>query len=729
MRSIHAFNRGWLFAPLDLPLTATDDAFERVSLPHTNIELPHHSFDNLDYQFISTYRQRFALPEGLNGRRLFIDFDGAMTAFQVTLNGVALGEHRGGYTPASFDLTDAVHDGENLLQVRLDSTERPDVPPNGNVVDYLTFGGIYRDVSLRYVEPFSISDVVVRGLDLLGDAPRAEVGVMLSNALVVPQEGLLTIELLDGPAAARASVTLIAPPLESTRWTLDLPLTGITLWSLDNPALYTVRATLTLPGQPDAPLDVVDTRTGFREAVFTPEGFMLNGRHVKLVGLNRHQNYAYIGGAAPARLQRKDADILKHELGVNLVRTSHYPQSPHFLNRCDEIGLLVFEEIPGWQWIGDEDWKELSIENVEKMIVRDRNHPSIIIWGVRINESMDDEYFYRETNRLARELDPTRPTGGVRFFQDSQFLEDVFTFNDFSNTLIAPNHPLYLVTEYNGHMFPTKSYDSEERQVEHALRHAKIQDLSHGMPGLAGAIGWCAFDYNTHREFGAGDRICYHGVSDIFRLPKFAAHVYASQVDPATRPVLEVASFWTFGENSGAGVEPLWVFTNADEIEVFKGGHSYGRFQPDRETYPHLPHPPVKVMGFALLAMFGPNYEPLRVVALVGGQPVAERNLSAKGLPHALTLEADDAVLHADGADMTRLVFRIVEEHGNRMPFCTAAVQFSIDGPGVLVGENPFPLVGGQAALYVRATEEPGTITVRASARGLPEASVTLRTE
>ncbi len=207
---------------------------------------------------------------------------------------------------------------------------------------------------------------------------------------------------------------------------------------------------------------------GFREAEFRPDGFYLNGRRVKLVGLNRHQAYPYVGYAMPQRVQEKDAEILKYELGLNIVRTSHYPQSIHFLRKCDEIGLLVFEEIPGWQHIGDEAWQAESIKNVEEMIKRDYNRPSIVLWGVRINESQDSHDFYVKTNAMAKSLDPIRQTGGVRYLENSDFLEDVYTMNDFIHSggekVLRTQREVtgqddkvpYLVTEYNGHMYPTK---------------------------------------------------------------------------------------------------------------------------------------------------------------------------------------------------------------------------------------------------------------------------------
>ncbi|MBZ0297218.1 MAG: glycoside hydrolase family 2 protein, partial [Anaerolineae bacterium] len=206
----------------------------------------------------------------------------------------------------------------------------------------------------------------------------------------------------------KQAVTEVEAPAQSTtKITVALDDLGqVELWSLNNPARYGLWTELQLAdGNTD---DNGAFPFGFREAEFRDDGFYLNGEKINLIGLNRHQTYPYIGAAAPKRLQEKDADIIKHELGCNIVRTSHYPQSPHFLRRCDEIGLLVFEEIPGWQFIGDEDWQGISLRDVEAMIKRDRNHPSIVLWGVRINESQDNTAFYTRTNELAHQLDPTR---------------------------------------------------------------------------------------------------------------------------------------------------------------------------------------------------------------------------------------------------------------------------------------------------------------------------------
>lgn len=726
MRTLIPFNNDWLFSPQDVGLEAQDSAFERVTLPHTNKVFPHHNFDNAEYQFVSTYRKHFHLPEARDGRRVFVDFDGAMIACEVFLNGRKIGENEGGFTPFSFDVTDYLHEqGDNLLVVRLDSTERPDIPPYGHVVDYLTFGGIYRDVWLRYVEPCHMEQVFVRTNGVLTDSPSVKFDVHLSQ-----QDGRtlgLEISLLDAEGQVLyQEVRDVAESDSLVKTEIISGLSGIQNWSLDKPVLYHLQLKLVQDGQV---LDEQKIRFGFREAEFRKDGgFYLNGERVKLIGVNRHQTYPYIGAAAPARLQRKDAEIVKFELGCNIVRTSHYPQSAPFLDRCDEIGLLVFEEIPGWQHIGDSDWQGISLRDVQVMIERDRNHPSIMLWGVRINESQDNEALYRATNELAHKLDPTRQTGGVRYFQDSQFLEDVFTFNDFSNSIQDPQHVPHLVTEFSGHMFPTKTWDQEERLIEHALRHARIQDKQLGMDNVAGAIGWCAFDYNTHQEFGSGDRICYHGVMDIFRLPKYAAYFYESQISPDVRPVLRAATIWSMGDRSGGGNDPLVIFSNCDEIEVFIGENSFGRYLPDREAFPNLPHPPFQIRGIQLWITWGQAFPDLRLVGYRQGQTVAEQRIASRGLPHALELTLDDGALQADGADMTRLIVRIVDQYGNRLPYTNQAVNFEIDGPADLIGENPFALMGGQAALYVRTRHEAGVVTIRAITRSLPPAQVTLHT-
>ncbi len=724
------FNDHWLYCPDQVQPDTADKAFETVTLPHTNRLLPHHNFCSSEYAFISTYRKHFRLPESLDGRHVFLVFDGVMLASTVTINGHQFPEYRGGFTACSYDITPYLNvDDINTVTVLVDSRERADIPPYGNVVDYMTFGGIYRDVWLQLVDPCSIDNVFVHSNHVLTDAPQIAFDVRIANRHETTRSCILQVALLDESGGVvrdlgQWNAQIEAGSLITVSGEEVLPPNLVQLWSLESPVLYRLRVALMQDGQPS---DLVNTRFGFREAEFREDGgFYLNGSRIDLVGLNRHQTYPYIGAAAPPRLQRRDAEIIKYDLACNIVRTAHYPQSPHFLNRCDEIGLLVFTEIPGWQHIGDTDWQELSLYYLEALIERDRNHPAVILWGVRINETPDHDAFYSRTNALARKLDPTRPTGGVRDFQESKFLEDVFTMNDFSNSIQQPVNVPHLVTEFNGHMFPTKAWDHEERVIEHALRHARITDAHLGMPDVSGAIGWCAFDYNTHFQFGSGDRICYHGVMDIFRLPKFAARFYESQQAPESRVVLHAATRWAMGDRDTSRIDQLVVFSNCDSVDVYVGDNFMGHFLPDRKHFPNLPHAPFQIpLGTGNLT-WGQHLPDLLVQGKINGELVAEHRIAADSLPYALDVTLDDDQLYADGADMTRLAVCVVDRFGNPLPYTDRAVWIALEGPVTLVGDNPLVLQGGQGAVFIKAGYTGGRVSICVKTDRLPEAKRTL---
>jgi beta-galactosidase len=726
-RMVLPINRNWRYRP-DVPegfhaLDFDDSGFERVVIPHTNKRLPWHSFDEKSYEFVSAYRRHFKLPREAKGKHVFVDFEGAMTASTVWINGQRLGEYKGGYTPFSFELTPHLDwDGDNVLAVALDSTERPDIPPFGYEIDYLTFGGIYREVSLRIVPGSFIENIFAKPKDVLTERPSVDVACFIQHLESSRDTLSLEVELRDGERTLAKSTQRVVPAnsaAEPGMITVRLENLGaVKLWNLGQPSLYAVRVRL-LRGT-----SVVDedTRTvGFREAQFTDHGFELNGKVVKLRGLDRHQTFPFVGQAMPARVQRRDADILRKNLKCNIVRTSHYPQSRHFLDRCDEIGLLVLEEIPGWQHIGDEAWKSIAVDNVSRMIRRDWNHPSIILWGVRINESKDDHDFYTRTNALAHLLDPTRQTGGIRYFQESEFLEDVFTMNDFGFPLKPPNHPRYLNTEFVGHTFPTKTIDNVERLREHTLRHARIHNQLASNPQYAGGIGWCAFDYNTHGDFGSGDRICYHGVTDIFREPKPAAGFYKSQCDPEEEVVLELAFHWARGDES-IGFTTAVVCSNCDHLKFYIDDKLV-EADPDRTEFANLAYPPFVVKFNELFHKWGD----LRIEGYIKGNKVITKNYSGKGVDEKFAILPDDNSLVADGADSTRVVLRVTDEFGAIRPFADSAVKFDLDGPAELIGDNPFSLIGGTGAVWIRAKEEPGTVRLSATHPQLGKQEVTLQ--
>ncbi|OWV66156.1 beta-D-galactosidase [Rhizobium sp. R339] len=732
MRSVLSFNEGWSFHEgFGQRLLENFDAAKMVSLPHTAVELPFNYFDETSYQRAFTYQKMLRwLPE-FEDREVSLVFDAAMADSVVYLNGEEIIVHKDGYTPFEARLTGKLIKGENLVTVKIDGSENPAIPPFGGRIDYLTYAGIYRDVWLKVTDPVSIRNLKIETTDVLASEKSASVRVDIANPEGRSFSATVTATLrqADGTVIATAATETIG---ERTRLSFG-GLTNINLWDITDPTLYEVIVEL----RTEHGSDRVSTRFGFRTAEFTPDGFLLNGKRLKLRGLNRHQSFPYVGYAAGRSAQERDADIMKSVLKCNIVRTSHYPQSKWFLDRCDAIGLLVFEEIPGWQHIGDADWQKESIENVRRMIERDWNHPSIIIWGVRINESQDSHDFYVETNRLARELDSTRQTGGVRYITESELLEDVYTMNDFilgneelpganrprtalrgqqENTGLSQKVP-YLITEFNGHMHPTKIYDQEQRQAEHVRRHLEVLNAAYGDPDISGAIGWCMFDYNTHKDFGSGDRICYHGVMDMFREPKFAAYAYISQCDPSEEIVMKPATFWARGERNIGGVLPLIILTNCDEVELQYGALSK-RIGPDRENYPHLPHPPIVLdhRHFTAdeLGTWGLEWIDGTLTGYIGGQAVASLTLAADPLPTTLEIVADSRTLKARERDSTRVIIRALDQCGQRLPFMNDSISLKVHGPAKIVGPVNVPLQGGTSGFWLEATGLTGEITVEA---------------
>lgn len=794
MRRTHSLNQGWKYLPRFDEAFLRPDAdlgdWEAVCLPHASAELPYNAFDEASCRLVSSYARDIDFGAEAEGRRVFLDFGAVMARCDAWLDGEPIGSHAGGYTPFSLELTGRAGAGRKRLVLRVDSREDPSIPPFGNVIDYLCYGGIYREVSLRIQEGAFIGDlwcrpakVLEREKELAVEAainaarPLAGASLLFRLERLSPQgrpAGLVAerdVGLGDIPPGAGASP--IAVRFEGLR--------DIALWDTDSPELYRMTAVLRAGG---GAIDEIHRDFGFRQAQWRAEGFFLNGRRLALRGLNRHQAFPYAGYAMPSRAQARDADILKFELGVNIVRTSHYPQSVHFLDRCDCIGLLVLEELPGWQHIGQEAWKDSACRALEEMILRDRSRPSVVLWGVRINESPDDHGFYARTNDIAHRLDPDRARGGIRNFPRSEVLEDVYTFNDFIHEggkkalrlprKVAGRRMPYLVTEHNGHMFPTKRFDGEERLREQALRHARVLSAAGSIPGIAGAIGWCAFDYNTHREFGSGDRICYHGVADMFRVPKFAAWAYASQVDPRRRVVLEAASFFSLGDRSALRILPVEVYTNCDSVVLFRDGERVGEFRPDAESFPGLLHPPVVIRDFAgerldslgldargartvkrIFGRFasmgqwslrlrdklalglvflrnrvkrgdaekllwrlaygsGAKEDAIELVGYLDGRQAIRKRYGSGAYAARLLMEADDAVLSSGDWDCTRIVLKLLDQYGNLCPFAAEAVDIEVDGPASVIGPRRLPLLGGSTAFWLRTEGRAGAIRVRA---------------
>ena len=780
-------NDDWLFTEqFEDSLVAPEypeNTLQPVRLPHTCKETPFHYFDESLYQMVSGYRRHLLIPKNWQGKRILLTFEGAAHDSTVFCNGKKVGEHHCGYTAFTVDLTDNVLYGQdNLLCVRLDSRENLNVPPFGYVIDYMTYGGIYRDVRLEVKEKVSLSDIFVHtAIDFRSSPVTAQI---TSEITLTESDENVTIRQYYMPkstAAAQESWRLLCEQTVSAdvscdkEFSLTATITSPLLWDTEEANLYILKTQLY---QDNTLLDETETTFGIREAVFKKDGFYLNGRKLRIRGLNRHQSFPYVGYAMPKSMQRLDADLLKKELGLNAVRTSHYPQSHYFLERCDELGLLVFTEFPGWQHIGDDSWKAQAVANAEDMIRQYRNHPSIILWGIRINESPDDDAFYEKTNAVAHKLDPSRPTGGVRAMKKSHLLEDVYTYNDFLHDGEMPGcdpkkkvtsdmEKPYLISEYNGHMYPTKAFDNEERRSEHAIRHANVLDAVAGQPDIAGSFGWCMFDYNTHKDFGSGDRICYHGVMDMFRNPKLAANIYACEQEQT--PVLEITSSMDIGEHPGCNRGNIYILSNADSVKMYKNDRFIKEYLPGMSPYKHLKHGPILIDDF-IGDSFAQNerFRPKHAKEITDAMNLVARG-SLNHIPKRLYLTALKLLLiyHIDFAEVTRLYtkyigdwggtatiyrfdaikdgkvvksvtkepvreirleaeadhtilteqhsydvalvrIRAVDDHGNVLPFYQEPVRLITEGDISIIGPDTIALQGGMGGTYVKSTGRSG---------------------
>lgn len=768
---------GWQFAESwsEEFLSGAGEA-EDVRLPHTVRELPLHYAGPEDYEMLCGYRRVLHIPAEYEGKRLFLQFDGAAHIASVFVNGRETVTHRCGYTAFRVEITGLVRYGaDNLVAVRLDCTENPAIPPFGFVIDYLTYGGLYREVWLDVREQAYIEDIFVT-------TPAA--GRVRAVLTVSGGQQHVRLRVLDG------EVCLAECGGDGSEFDVSVPNTA--QWSPEHPKLYTLEAVL----------DNGDTQRvsfGFRTAEFRADGLYLNGERVFMRGLNRHQSYPYIGYAAPESLQREDARILKHELGCNAVRTSHYPQSRYFIDECDREGLLVFTELPGWQHIGGEEWKAQAVENVREMIMQYRNHPSIVLWGVRINESVDDDDLYRRTNALAHELDPSRATSGVRYLEKSSLLEDVYSYNDFShcgdNAGVKPKRKVtpdmnraLIVSEHNGHMFPTKSFDPWEKRQAQALRHARVLNDAAADGEHAGCFGWCMFDYPTHKDFGSGDRVCYHGVMDAFRNPKTAAALYASQ--SSETPVLEVGSPMDIGDYAAGNTGRVYVFTNADEVALYKNDRYVTSFRPS--GWSGLTHGPVladdtigcllntqegftgakeKLLHDCLVSAgkhglanmpLGDKLKMLRCMAMykltfadgvklygkyVGnwggeatrwrfdgirdGKTVASCTRAPGKHLHIEARVSSTALTERASYDMAAVRIRLLDEYGNTASYAQLPVELETGGVIGIAGPHTVTAEGGMCGTYVRSLGRAGSGTLTLRVQGLESVKIefTVRTE
>ena len=599
------WNQHWKFHLGDAELNSADDGWEEVSLPHTpRLEEPLEA--GRHFQGVCWYQKHFHADSAWRGKDLRLRFDGAMQVAEVWLNGKSLTVHRGGYLPFVVALTpglDWAHD--NVVAVRLDNRDQPDVPPGKPLgdLDFTYQGGLYRDAHLLVTEPLHLTDVFEANRVAAGGVFVRTEAVEVGGATLVFQADVQN----DAAAAASAEVrftvldlrgkivaTAAAAPENiaagtNFAFTARVAVAAPRLWHPDHPYLYTLTTALRCDGKP---IQTESTRFGIRTLAFDDLlGFRLNGEPLRIRGANRHQDFPWLGNAVSDNAQYRDLRRLK-DAGFNFLRLCHYPQSSAVMDACDELGLMVCVCTPGWQHFQAGDtFTNLARQNIREMVRWHRNHPSAIMWEVSLNETYGHDAFHAECCRLARAEYP----GGQLFTAgDSYGSRDVRHFDvpycgwpgDGYHRPAAPGfegRKRSFIREYGDNdsglntrvsMGGGSAEQSEAAQLSQAWAHQWTHNQNNGWNWHIGDALWVGVDH--FRGCGGDEPISTCGVLDYLRQPKFSHYFFQSQRD-AKVPSIFIANYWTPRPSPAKVV----VFSNCEEVELRLNGRPLARRKPD----------------------------------------------------------------------------------------------------------------------------------------------------
>jgi beta-galactosidase len=746
-----------LYAKSDLDLHVArpdfdDSAWRSVDLPHDWAvdlpfrdvhDLPNHGGHPIGRDFPETsigwYRRVFKLPASDAGKRLSIDFDGVFRNAVVIFNNHYIGVNFSGYAPFHSDVTDfAEYGGRNVLVVRVDATLGEGWFYEG--------AGIYRHVWLTKTNPVHIAHW---GNYVRPEVRGASATLFISTEIENQSEASArcrAVSRIVGPEG-NTLATAESGPVELAAWetrevksqaSLDNPL----LWSLEERHLYRAVTTVESNG---TRTDQQETPFGIRTIRFDPNrGFFLNGKPVKIKGTSNHQDHAGVGAALPDRLQYYRIERLI-EMGSNGYRTSHNPPTPELLDACDRLGMLVLDETR----MMSSSWEGLS--QLERMIRRDRNHPSIVMWSLG-NEEPDQgsplgARMVSAMKRLARKLDPSRPVTaamngswgrGISAVVDVQGFNygdglgsemgehiDAFhakfpkqptigteTASDVSTRGIYANDPARgYVSAYDVN-YPSYTVSAEDWWKVYAER-----------PFLSGAFAWTGFDYRGEPSPYSWPSVSSHfGIMDTCGFPKDTYYYYQSWW--GSKPVLHLFPHWNWAGKEGTEID-VWCFTNLDSVELFLNGTSLAA----KNVQPNS-HVEWKV-----------KYAPgiLEARASRNGKVLLVDKRETTGAPAKLGLRADREKIRGDGEDVSVIAVEVQDAQGRVVPTAMNEVRFKVSGPGRLIGVgNGDPschesdkgdrrsAFNGLCMAFLQALKQPGQVRVEASADGLESGSVVI---
>jgi beta-galactosidase len=780
------FNNDWLFMKgeqdEDVIQSDFDDSnWERIRLPHDwAITGPFESAADgstgkLPWKSVGWYRKTFALDAGNEGRRVYFDFDGVMAFPKVYVNGQLAGEWDYGYSSFRVDATPFVEFGkENVIAVVADTRRHRS--------RWYPGAGIYRKVTLTIANPVHMAHwgTFVTTPSVTGDEARVKVSVTVENHLdkSVNPDVKITLMDPDGNRVAGGTSSTAIPSGGSADAVQTLEISNPRCWDVNNPELYKAEAVVSADGR------IVDEETavfGIRTYEFTAgDGFHLNGRRVQLHGVNLHHDQGPLGAAFSVRAMQRQLEIML-EMGVNALRTSHNPPAPEVLDLCDRMGILVWDEaFDKWEatadHVTDEPLETFGERQIRNFVLRDRNHPSVVLWSIGNEIGTGERGWGKTAERVAfmrdfvLKYDPTRPVtigNDNPADGDSNVLDalNVVGYNymrrygRFHET--HPDTPLIYsesastVSTRGFYDFPLPEsktqFSREISQVSsydfNAMWWSDVPDrdfyLMETDSFVAGEFVWTGFDYlGEPSPYVRQARSSYFGTVDLCGIPKDRYYLYRSYWQPDETTV-HILPHWNWHDRKGMAV-PVFVYTNGDSAELFLNGRSLGK-RTKLDTVPDgLDGAYYAVIDRYRLRWMNVEYEPgeLRAVAYKNGVVVGESVVKTAGDPAKLVLTPDRTEIAADGSDLSYVLVEAVDSEGNACPLADDSVTFEVEGPAEIaaIGNgNPLSMESfqsiqhtlfyGKAMLILRSlADKPGTVTVTATADGYERAKIQIRT-
>ena len=712
--------------------------WEKINLPHTPFVEPLVVLHQ--WQGICYYRKILNVSKKEIDKQLWLEFEGAMHLADVWVNGQHLIQHSGGYTPFVVDVTGMLHaDRGNEILVRLDNRNNPLIPPGKplETLDFCYYGGLYRDVNLIVKHPVHITHPImaneVAGGGIFVTYPyvskqEAEIKVKTQVSNKVGTQRHLTIRHTlyewSKKKGRGKKVALVESPLvlaagTTQHHTQQFTVNNPKLWYPDSPALYVLR-TEVMDGRKVT--DCEDTRIGIRRIEMTREkGFVINDKPLKLEGSNRHQEYPYVGNAISDQAQYRDMYQIRDN-GFNTVRLGHYPQDPSVLEACDELGLLVIEPIPGWQFFNKvQGFVDHTYKDIRDLIRRDRNHPSVIMWETTLNESWPPKSWKDQAVRIAHEEFP----GDQCYTSGDTYGYDGFDvcYNDWREGYNRPNTTSkpgfireYYDYEFGGHYSTTRVTRGDGDYA--LMQNAWNAQWSHNRyrayyPWTIGGAVWSMYDYNR----GCCDNICYSGLADLFRLPKFGLLYFRTQMKegtftPAGPMTYEVFinSHWLEGSS-----DTLQVYGNVDEVKLQLNGRVIARQYPDDKpsTSEYVSRPDggnAENIDFPPFTFFNVNWErgELKAIGYKDGKAVAEHVVRTPGAVEAMDITYFESGVSASCRDLLIVYVNLKDLQGTG---CfgenNREVKLEVLQGGELRGPATIKAEAGVASFLVATTDSP----------------------